>query len=154
VLQEESLFAALQRTFARPDPPTAIFTSFDSVSEMIYLLLPRLGLRVPEDVSLVGEGGAYRQGAIIRRLTSVVIDEVATGRKAVDLLHEMRCGERAIDDNEEFVLDVSLSEGETLDHMVDETVPIGSMAYAGAQSPLVIEVTADSKDRVDIEIPK
>jgi GntR family transcriptional regulator, arabinose operon transcriptional repressor len=114
VLQEESLFAALQRTFARPDPPTAIFTSFDSVSEMIYLLLPRLGLRVPEDVSLVGEGGAYRQGAIIRRLTSVVIDEVATGRKAVELLHEMRCGERAIDDDEEFVLRLDLYEGETL----------------------------------------
>ena len=88
------MFAALQRVFARPDPPTAIVASFDSLAETIYLLLPRLGLRVPEDVSLVGEGGAWREGAITRRLTSAVIDEVATGHKAVALLHEMRSGKR------------------------------------------------------------
>ena len=51
-LEEEPIQAALQQVFARPDPPTAIFTTFDSMAEMIYLLLPRLGLRVPEDVSL------------------------------------------------------------------------------------------------------
>lgn len=112
--QEDMVFAALQRVFAKPDPPTAIFTSFDSLAEMIYLLLPRLGLRVPEDVSLIGEGGTWREGAITRRLTSVVIDEIATGQKAVSLLHEMRRGERAIDDNEEFVLQLDLYEGETL----------------------------------------
>jgi GntR family transcriptional regulator, arabinose operon transcriptional repressor len=113
-LLEEALWESLQRTFGRPDPPTAVFTSYDSIAEMIYLLLPRLGLRVPEDVSLIGEGGTWREGAIIRRLTSVVIDEVATGRKAVELLHEMRRGERPIEDNEEFVLPLDLYEGETL----------------------------------------
>jgi hypothetical protein len=30
------------------------------------------------------------------------------------LLHEMRCGKRPIDDNEEFVLHLELYEGETL----------------------------------------
>jgi GntR family transcriptional regulator, arabinose operon transcriptional repressor len=112
--REEEVLAALERIFAQPKPPTAIFSTFDSQAEMIYLLLPRLGLRVPEDVSLVGFGGALREGALTRRLTSVVVDEVATGKKAVSLLHEMRRGERDIEDNEEFVMEVGLSDGQTL----------------------------------------
>ena len=114
VVEEETAWAALQKLFAKPDPPTAIFASFDTVAEVVYLLLPKLGLHVPEDVSLIGMGGALRQGAIPRRLTSVVVDEVTTGQKAVSLLHEMRRGERPIDDNEEFLLHVDLYQGETL----------------------------------------
>ncbi|MCC7085873.1 MAG: LacI family DNA-binding transcriptional regulator [Pirellulales bacterium] len=114
VLKEETVWECLQKVFGEPDPPTAIFASFDSLAEMIYLLLPRLGLRVPDDVSLVGEGGAWREGAISRRLTSVVLDEVATGRRAVSLLHEMRSGDRPVDNGEEFALNLSLYEGETL----------------------------------------
>jgi GntR family transcriptional regulator, arabinose operon transcriptional repressor len=112
--QEEDVLAALQKLFAKPDPPTAIFASFDTLAEMIYFLMPRLGLRVPEDVSLLGFGGVWRDGVLARRLTSVVVDEVATGQKAVSLLHEMRRGERPIDDNSEFAMELSLSEGKTL----------------------------------------
>jgi GntR family transcriptional regulator, arabinose operon transcriptional repressor len=112
--KEESVLATLQALFGRAEPPTAIFASFDSLAELIYLLLPRLGLRVPDDVSLIGFGGAWREGALARRLTSVVLDEIETGRQAVALLHEIRRGDRAIDDNEEVVLQLTLSEGETL----------------------------------------
>ncbi len=114
VIKEELIWAALQRMFAQPDRPTAIFTSYDPLAEMIYLFLQRLGLRVPEDVSLVGFGGAQRDGALARRRTTVVVDEIAVGKKAVALLHEMRRGERPIDDNEEFVLPLDLSKGETV----------------------------------------
>jgi GntR family transcriptional regulator, arabinose operon transcriptional repressor len=112
--REESSLTALQQVFMRPDPPTAVFASFDPLAEMIYFLMPRLGLRVPEDISLVGFGGMWRDGVLTRRLTSVVVDEVATGRQAVSLLHEMRSGKRPIDDNAEIVLELSLSNGETL----------------------------------------
>ena len=112
--REEEIWPVLQRMFAAPKPPTGIFVSFDDLAEVIYLLLPRLGLRVPEDVSLVGFGGAWRDGAMMRRMTSVVVDEIDTGRQAVSLLHEMRCGDRPIDDNEEFVMGLNLSEGQTL----------------------------------------
>ncbi len=114
VVREEIIGAALQQMFAKPDRPTAIFTGYDPTAEMIYLHLQRLGLRVPEDISLVGFGGALREGPLTRRLTSVVVDEVAAGQKAVALLHEMRRGERPIDDHEEFVLGLELSEGETV----------------------------------------
>jgi GntR family transcriptional regulator, arabinose operon transcriptional repressor len=113
-VNEEAIEAALQTVFCKPDRPTAIFASFDSLAESIYLLLPRLGLRVPEDVALIGFGGAWRERALTRRITSVAIDEIATGRRAVELLHGMRCGDRPIDDHEEFVMELTLSQGETL----------------------------------------
>jgi DNA-binding LacI/PurR family transcriptional regulator len=113
-VQEEDVWQALQAMFSRPTPPTALLAGFDSIAEMMYLLLPRLGLRVPEDVSLIGFGGAWREHALTRRLTSVVIDEIATGRQAVSLLHEMRCGDRPLDDATEITLELGLSDGETL----------------------------------------
>ena len=113
-LKEETLLAVLREVFASGDRPTAVATTFDSVAEMVYIILPQLGLRVPEDVSLLGFGSTCRDGAIVQRLTSVVIDEVATGRQAVSLLHEMRNGNRFINDNTEIVLDPSISDGKTL----------------------------------------
>jgi DNA-binding LacI/PurR family transcriptional regulator len=127
-LQEDAVWVSLQKTFAQPNPPTAIFASFDSMAEMIYLLLPKLGLRVPEDVSLLGFGGAWRDGALRRRMTSVVIDEIATGQKAVSLLHDMRCGNRPIYDNAEIILDLGLSDGETLSSPPQTEVPVHSVS--------------------------
>ena len=114
VVQESALMATLQAVMCGPNPPTAIHTSFDSMAEMLYLLLPQLGLRVPQDVSLLGFGGAWRGDAICQRLTSVVVDEEATGRQAVAWLYEMRCGKRPIDDNTEVVMELNISKGETL----------------------------------------
>jgi GntR family transcriptional regulator, arabinose operon transcriptional repressor len=114
ILDEAVILEGLKKVFTRPNVPTAIFAGFDSLAEMIYMLLPRLGLRIPEDVSLVGFGGAWREGAIIRRLTSVVVDEIATGQQAASLLYEMRRGQRPIDDNERRVLELTASNGQTL----------------------------------------
>ena len=66
ILREEDVLAALRKTFAGTAPPTAIFASFDPLAEAIYLVLPQLGLRVPEDVSLIGFGGARREGTLMR----------------------------------------------------------------------------------------
>jgi len=107
---------ALQRMCLGPNPPTAIMASFDSMAELIYLLLGRLGLRVPEDISLIGFGGTWREGAVVRQLTSVTVDEAELGRHAVEMLHEMRSGERPIDDIEEIVMPLNLSDGQTLGH--------------------------------------
>jgi GntR family transcriptional regulator, arabinose operon transcriptional repressor len=110
---EESTWSAMQQVFSGPLPPTAIFAN-DGLAEVVYLRLPELGLRTPEDVSLVGFGAAWRESALSQRLTSVVIDEIETGRRAVSLLHQMRRGERPIEDNEQFILGIELSEGSTL----------------------------------------
>ena len=122
---EEELLKALKEIFAGANPPTAIYCTFDSTAEMTYLLLSQLGLRVPEDVSLLSFGGALREGALNRRLSAVVVDEVATGQKAVTLLNEMRRGERPIDDSEEFVMELGLYDGQTLASPMP-IVPAGS----------------------------
>ena len=114
LLQEEAVSRALEAMFAAPDRPTGIMASFDTLAEMIYLLLDRMKLRVPEDVSLVGFGGKARRGALTQRLTSVVIDGEDLGRRAGELLSQMQDGRRPLDDNDEIVMPLDLSDGKTL----------------------------------------
>ena len=111
---ERELHAHLERICCRADRPTVIFTTFDPLAESIYLLLRQLGLRVPEDISLVSFGDARREGAIVRRLSSVVIDQSATAREAASLLDQMGSGIRDITNDESFDLPVSMGKGETL----------------------------------------
>ena len=61
---------------------TAIFASFDSMAELLYLLLQQMSLRLPEDVSLVGFGGTVRRRAIASRLTSVATIRPAPSARA------------------------------------------------------------------------
>lgn len=112
--RDSRLPAHLDAVLRHPSPPSAIFCSFDTEAELLYLLLEKRGVKVPGDISLVGFGGAWREGAVTRRLVSVTVDEEALGRRAVRLLQEMREGERPLHDETEILLPLSLSEGETL----------------------------------------
>lgn len=94
--------------------PTALFVGYDPVAEMIYLMLSRRGLRVPEDITLIGFGGAWREGAMTRRLSSVTVDETDVGRQALALLDRMSRGELPIDHEETLTLPLGFSRGETL----------------------------------------
>ena len=113
-VHEPELLEALTAVVNHRERPTAIFTSFDSAAEMIYLLLLRLGLRVPEDISLIGFGGVMRGTAILRCITSVTVDETQIGHRAVELLDSMRRHELPLDYNEVFVMPIGLSDGQTL----------------------------------------
>ena len=94
-------------------------TSYDPLAELIYLELGQLGLQVPRDVSLIGFGGTWREGGLLRRITSVAVDEAETGRRAAELLREMRAGERPLDDNTEILMPLVLTEGKTLGEVSD-----------------------------------
>ncbi len=111
---EGETLEALKSMLAGPSPITAIFATFDSLAELIYLLLMRLGVRVPEEVSLVSFGGVIRRGAIQRLLTAVTVDEVQIGREAAELLHRMRRGELPVENDQVHVMPVGLYGGETL----------------------------------------
>ncbi|UUO04929.1 LacI family transcriptional regulator [Blastopirellula sp. J2-11] len=115
-IQEAELAAELERQFAQPAPPTAIFASFDSLAELAFVLLSRLGLRVPEDVSLVGFGGSRRQGALTSRLTSITVDEAKMGHEAIELLEQMRAGALPLTCHEVRMMPLGVSEGRTLSH--------------------------------------
>ena len=111
---EQFLKTSLHRLLNSPAPPTAVFCAFDSEAELIYLLLNQMGVKVPDDISLIGFGGTWREGVLARRLTSVTVDEEELGRQAVKLLDEMRRRERLLDDAAEIVMPLSLATGATL----------------------------------------
>lgn len=111
---ERELLMHLEQLCSHKNRPTVIFTTFDPLAETIYLLLRRFRLRAPEDISLVGFGGTRRDGAITRRLSSVLIDQAATASRAVALLDEMARGKREITDEESFELPILMGQGETL----------------------------------------
>ncbi len=104
----------LKQIMTRPDRPTAIFCTFDAEAELVFLLLGKLGYRVPDDVSIVSFGGRWREGAIARRLVSVTVDEEQLAAQTVKLLDEMRHKIRALDDATELLMQLELSAGETL----------------------------------------
>ena len=112
--QEKEAWPKIKKLFSRPDRPTAIMTSYDTTGEIVYLALERLGLRVPADVSVISFGSKEREGAIVRRLTSVVIDGAGIGRQAIRLLNEMCSGQRSIHDTEEIQMPLELSYGQSL----------------------------------------
>ncbi|MGC1275111.1 MAG: GntR family transcriptional regulator [Planctomycetaceae bacterium] len=116
---ERRIAEALDAILESGDGPTAIFASFDSLAESIYVLLGQRGLRVPQDVALVGFGGFRRPGVLARRLTSVTVDEIRLGHEAVELLDRMSRGELPIDLDETRDMPLGLSEGLTLAHVTE-----------------------------------
>jgi GntR family transcriptional regulator of arabinose operon len=98
----------------RPNPITAIFSTFDPVTEHLYYLLTRLGVRVPEDVSVLSLGGAERSFGLGSVLSAVTIDAAWEGRRAFELLerqaHEACAPEEAVDED----VPLGFSEGRTL----------------------------------------
>jgi DNA-binding LacI/PurR family transcriptional regulator len=65
-------------------------------------------------LSIICFGGAHRDGAILKRLTAITIDEVAAGKRAVELLQEMRSGAKKIRNAEVFRLPLAVSADDTL----------------------------------------
>lgn len=104
----------LQQLMTGADRPTGIFCTFDTEAEIVYFELAALGIKVPDEVSLVGFGGRWREGALARRLVSVTVDEEELARQAVRLLDEMRRRVRLLDDGERYEMPLALSAGESL----------------------------------------
>ena len=111
---ERYLEQLLREMFGKSDRPTAIFSGFDLSAEMVYLIAGRLGIRVPEDLSIVCFGGARREGAIMRRLTTITVDEAEVASQAVTMLVEMCEGRRPIRSQEMKQISLGISLGETL----------------------------------------
>lgn len=95
-------------------PPTAIFCHNTPDAEVTYLHLRDLGYRIPQDVSLLRFGGAWEQHGLGAKISGIVVDEQGLGKKAAELLHEMRAGLRSINDTSEFLFATQERAGETL----------------------------------------
>jgi GntR family transcriptional regulator, arabinose operon transcriptional repressor len=96
------------------DRPTAVFCSDAVEAERVFLEAVRLGLRVPDDLSIVGFGCAWRDGVLSQRLTAVTIDEVDLGRRAATMVGQIVAGQQSIDGEETVLVPLGFSAGRTL----------------------------------------
>lgn len=88
---EAEVEAVLRQMLAMParSAPTAIFTSIDYYGEMIVSVLRRLGIEVPERMSVVSFGGKWTPSVSTQQLSAVTVDEEAVGARAAELLCQM-----------------------------------------------------------------
>ncbi len=96
-----------------PDPPTCIFYPDDLSLLGGKSQIERMGLKVPDDVSIVGFDGTYISQVMYPKLTTVYQDTVAIGKKAAFNLVE------AIERSKYFIpsqiiVPTKLIEGETV----------------------------------------
>ena len=95
-----------------PDPPTALFCWHDRAGYLAIDACERLGIAVPEQLSLVGYDGLHWPSLSRHILTSVAVDLDALAEAAVVLLQELIAGEFLPPKN--VVLPVTLLPGTTL----------------------------------------
>jgi len=82
----QTAFAAGARLFDRPNPPTAVFASSDSMAVAVVNALHRRGLHVPDDVSVVGANDDQFALHVEPQLTTVRLPVKTAGRRAAELI--------------------------------------------------------------------
>jgi LacI family transcriptional regulator len=82
--------AAMEAVLAAGTPVDGVFTYNDAMAIGALQALAVAGLRVPQDVALVGFNDIAMCSALVPALTSVRLDRAAIGREAVALLDRMR----------------------------------------------------------------
>jgi DNA-binding LacI/PurR family transcriptional regulator len=93
VIEKEPILAdgmeAMQRLMARPKPPTAVFAASDVLAIGALAAANRMGLRVPEDVSVAGFDDIEFAAFTLPALTTMRVPGHEIGETAVKLLLEM-----------------------------------------------------------------
>lgn len=79
----------LRELFALDDPPTAIVCTSDSFAAGLALAARSRGLRVPDDLSLVGYGNQYFAALADPPITTIHVDQRAVGEVAALQLMQM-----------------------------------------------------------------
>lgn len=99
---------------SRNNRPTAVFCNDDNEAERVYWIAHSKGIRVPEELSIVGFGDIRRDTPFRKMLSSVVVNEYDLGAKAADILGKMCQGQCNIDDNSTVFMDLELLEASTV----------------------------------------
>ena len=104
----------LMQMLQAEDRPTAVFCNDDVEAELVFYIAQKIGLKIPQELSIIGFGEKNRIGVIRGKLTLVTMNELKLGILAATLLHEMGTGQRLIEDSEKILIPLSLTSGETL----------------------------------------
>jgi LacI family transcriptional regulator len=82
-------YAGMRRLLALPDPPTAVFAAGDEMAIGALHAAADTGLRVPQDVSVVGYDDIDAAGLVRPALTTVAQDRMALAAAAVAALVQL-----------------------------------------------------------------
>ncbi|HZO90699.1 MAG TPA: LacI family DNA-binding transcriptional regulator [Chthonomonadaceae bacterium] len=83
--------AQLDQWLAADTPPTALLTWYDFAAEDVYQAARERGLRIPEDLSVVGFDDAPSARTMLPSLTTVRQDPDCLGKAAVEFALETLC---------------------------------------------------------------
>jgi LacI family transcriptional regulator len=131
----ESGFSAGLKIAKLPERPTAVVAMNDLTAFGVIRALSQSGLRVPQDVSVVGFDRTFLAQYFVPSLTTVDIHPDHIGRLAVDCLHKLSTSEKPR--GEEHLVDLQLIVGES-------TGPAPS--FPRETSPSVIDAKTDDLD--------
>lgn len=92
----DSAVQAALELLGREDRPTAVLGGNDVIAAGVLKAALRLGLRVPEDLAVVGFDDSTICGMVEPELTSVHIDCRRIGELGVDRLHALLSGEECL----------------------------------------------------------
>lgn len=96
----------LVRRLRRQDRPTAIITDSDALAHQTYEAAALLGLRIPDQLSVVGHDDLPTSPLLGPALTTIAVDRFAIGRRAAALLIDSITGTAPAEPHVQ--LDVSL----------------------------------------------
>ena len=92
-LTEADGYAKMQTLLRMPSPPTAVFAANDLMAIGALLAAKEAGLRVPEDIALVGFDDIPTAKLVHPPLTTISLFPKKLGEGAAMLLLERMCGE-------------------------------------------------------------
>jgi DNA-binding LacI/PurR family transcriptional regulator len=88
---------AVRRITTMPNRPTALFLTDPLITVGVFCEARRMGLRVPEDLSLVGFDDAELRYELAPQLTAVCQDSKTLGREAIGFLGQILSNPRKTD---------------------------------------------------------
>lgn len=89
VTDEESLRRVVDRTIGGGKRPTALFCSADYYGVFVIRYLHELGIRVPQDISVIGVDDIVVSRYLVPSLTSVRIDRDEIGRNGLSMIRDL-----------------------------------------------------------------
>jgi DNA-binding LacI/PurR family transcriptional regulator len=112
---EDRLRNELRRMISGRSAPTAVIVSADCLAGVTCFALQKLGLSVPDDFSVIGFGDRWNRNMMLPfRLQSVTVDEWRLGQMAFETLGQIERGERPMDDNENILMPMEISDGNSI----------------------------------------
>ena len=73
-----------------------------------------MGIRIPDELSIIGFGDCHRNSVFMKMLTSVVIDEYELGVQAAKILCQMKKEGKVYQGQPPQLLELSVLEGKTV----------------------------------------